>query len=51
MDDVFRMGCVECVGNLDGQRQNQLRLHRSPADTVLQRRSVKKQQYAGSVVY
>ena len=30
----FCVGCIERVRNLDSERQNQLRLHRSPCDAV-----------------
>jgi hypothetical protein len=33
---------IECVGNLDGQRQNQLGFHRSPGDAMLQRQPIQK---------
>src|ERR1035438_8154005 len=39
MDDSFRMRGVECVGNLDGERQQNLQIHRPPADAMLQRRA------------
>ena len=42
VDDAFGVGCIECVGNLDGQRQNQLGFHRTPGDAVLQRQAVQK---------
>jgi hypothetical protein len=34
------MSRVEDVGNFDGQRENQFRFQRTPADAVLQRRSI-----------
>ncbi len=42
MDDAFGMGCVECIGDLDAQGQNQLSLHRTPRDAVLQGRSIQE---------
>src|ERR1035438_6624494 len=40
VDDAFCVSCVECVGNLDGKRLNQLRLHRSASNAMLQRQAV-----------
>ena len=42
VDDAFGMGCIQCVGDLDGQRQNQLGFHRSASNAVLQRQAVQK---------
>ncbi len=42
MDDAFGVGSIECVGNLDGERQNQFGLQRSSCDAVLQRQPVQK---------
>ena len=42
MNDAFDVRGVECVGNLNGQRQNRFRLHRMPVDAVLQRHAIQK---------
>ena len=38
--DPLRMSGIESVGNFDGQRENQFRFQRTPADAVLQRHAV-----------
>ena len=40
--DSFRVGCIQSVRNLDGQRQNQLRFQRTPSNPVCQRHAVQK---------
>ena len=42
VDDAFGVGGIERVGNLDGQRQNQLGFQRTPGDAVLQRQPIQK---------
>jgi len=42
VEDAFRVGRVQCVRNLNGQRQNQLGFHRSTSDAVLQRRAIQE---------
>ena len=42
MDDAFRVCSVECIGDLDGERQNQLGVHGTPGNAVLQRHAVEK---------
>ena len=42
MDDAFRVCSVECIGDLDGERQNQLGVHGTPGNSVLQRHTVEK---------
>src|SRR5580698_6441183 len=40
MDDAFGVGRVERVRNLDGKRQDRLRIHGTPAYAVLQRHAI-----------
>src|ERR1017187_1291506 len=42
VDYAFGVGCVQCVGNLDGQRENQFGFEGTPRDAVLQRQPVEK---------
>jgi hypothetical protein len=42
VDDAFRVSSVERVGNLSGQRQNQLGFHRPASDAMLHRQAVQK---------
>ena len=42
MDDAFGVGGVEGVGDLDGERENRLGLHRPAADAVLEGQAVEK---------
>src|ERR1700678_812521 len=42
VDDASCMRGVQRVRNLDSQRQNQFRLHGTPADSMLQRYTVEK---------
>src|SRR5208283_4501529 len=42
MDDASSVSGVQCVRNLDGERQNQLGFHRTPRDAVLQCQPVQK---------
>ena len=42
MNDAFSMRGVEGVGNLNGQRQKQVGLHRTIADAMLQCHAVEK---------
>src|ERR1035438_4765848 len=42
MDDTLGVSSVERVRNLNGKRQNQLGLHWTPRNTVLQRQPVQK---------
>ena len=40
VDDAFGMRSIECIGNLDGERENQFRFQRATADAMLQRHAV-----------
>ncbi len=42
MDDAFSMGCVEGVGDLDGEGEDRVQFHRAIADTVLKGQAVEK---------
>ena len=42
VDDAFRVRSVERVGNLNRQSEQNLRLHGSPGDAMLQRQAVQK---------
>ena len=42
MHDSFGMSGIERVGNLDGQRKNELRLQRAARDAVLQSQPIQK---------
>jgi len=42
VDDTFCMGCVERIGDLDGEGQDQFRLHRTPRYAMLQRQPIEK---------
>jgi hypothetical protein len=42
VNDPLPVGCVECIGNLDRQRENRLDFHRTPSDPVLQSHAVQK---------
>ena len=42
VDDSFRVGCIERIGNLDGEREDQLCFHWPACDAVLQRQAVQK---------
>jgi len=42
VSDPFGVGSIERVSNLDGERKNQLGLHWTPGDGVLQRHAVQK---------
>ncbi len=42
VNDSFRVGSIERVRNIDGQRENQLGFHRSASNTVLQRQSIQE---------
>ncbi len=42
VDDVFCMSGVERVCNLDGERQNRFRVHRSRTDAMFQGHAVEK---------
>ncbi len=42
MNNALRVRSVECVGNLDAQRQQRIEFHRTVADDMFQRRAVKK---------
>ena len=34
--------CIEGIGDFDGQRENQLGFHRTPSNSVLQRKPIEK---------
>src|SRR5580693_2926863 len=40
MNDALRVSSIECVRNLDGQRQQDLGIQRLPRDAVFQRHAV-----------
>ena len=42
VDDVFCVGGVERVCDLDGERQNRFRVHRPPIDAMFQRHAIEK---------
>ena len=42
MDDSFRVRCVQRIGNLNSQGQQDFQLERSPGNAVLQRQAVKE---------
>ncbi len=42
MNDVLGMGCVQRVGNLGADREQSLKLHGTPADTVFQGIAIQK---------
>ncbi len=42
VDYALCVSSIQCVGDLDGQRQNYLGFHRSPADAMLQRYAIQK---------
>ena len=40
VDDPFAMGRIQGVSDLDGQRENHVRVHRTVADAMLERHTV-----------
>ena len=42
VDDAFRVSSVKTLGNLDGQRQNQLGFHWPPGNSMLERLPIQK---------
>ncbi len=42
MNDAFRVGGFKCVGNLDGQPEQYLQLHRPSSNPMLQRHPIQK---------
>src|SRR5882762_2860602 len=42
MNDAFRVSRIECVGNLDPERKDDLDLQRTPDNAVLQRHAIQK---------